>query len=113
MVIGGLVLLITQLIPIIKQLKLLAQWDFLLMLLLIIIIGTAAFSLFLGSMKYISPIEASILSSFEPLTAIVISVIWFGQALGLWQFVGAITMILGVTWISIVGSKVDRGGEQS
>lgn len=113
MVIGGLVLLITQLIPIIKQLKLLAQWDFLLMLLLIIIIGTAAFSLFLGSMKYISPIEASILSSFEPLTAMVISVIWFGQALGLWQFVGAITMLLGVTWISIAGSKVDRGGEQS
>lgn len=111
MVIGGLVLLIVQFVPIMKQFPLLAKWDVLLMLILVIIIGTAAFSLFLGSMKYISAIEASILSSFEPLTAMVISVIWFGQALGIWQFVGAITMLLGVTWISVSGSKIDTGGE--
>ena len=111
MVIGGVVLLIVQFIPIMKQLKLLAQWDAAIMLILVIIIGTAAFSLFLGSMKYISPIEASILSSFEPLTAMGISVIWFGQALGFWQFAGAITMLLGVMWISVAGSKIDTGGD--
>lgn len=111
MVIGGLVLLVVQFVPIMKQLKLLTEWDAVLMLILVIIVGTAAFSLFLGSMKYISPIEASILSSFEPLTAMGISVIWFGQALGFWQFVGAITMLLGVMWISVAGSKIDTGGD--
>lgn len=111
MVIGGVVLLVVQFIPILQQLKLLVQWDVAIMLVLVIIIGTAAFSLFLGSMKYISPIEASILSSFEPLTAMVISVVWFGQALGFWQFVGAITMLLGVMWISVAGSKIDTGGD--
>lgn len=111
MVIGGLVLLIVQFIPVIKQLSLLTDWDVFLMLMLVIIIGTVAFSLFLGSMKYISAIEASILSSFEPLTAMIISVIWFGQALGIWQLMGAITMLIGVTWISVSGSKIDTGGE--
>lgn len=111
MVIGGAVLLITQLMPIMRQIKLLKQWDIALMLILVIIIGTVAFTLFLGSMKYISAIEASILSSFEPLTAMVISVIWFGQALGLWQLIGAITMLIGVTWISVAGSRIDTGGE--
>lgn len=111
MVIGGIVLLFTQLIPVIKQVRLIAQPSIGLMLFAVTIVGTAAFVLFLGSMKYISAIEASILSSFEPLTAMVISVIWFGQALGLWQFVGAIIMLLGVTWISIAGSRIDTGGE--
>ena len=75
------------------------------MLLLIIIVGTAAFLLFLGSMKYISPVETSILSSFEPLTAMIISVIWFGSVLGIWQMVGGAIMLLGVTGLSVAGSK--------
>ena len=56
-------------------------------------------------MKYISPVETSVLSSFEPLTAMVISIIWFGQVLGMWQTVGAIIMLAGVTGISIAGGK--------
>lgn len=111
MVIGGGVLLITQIVPVVKQVKLIGQPSVGMMLLAVTIVGTAAFILFLGSMKYISAIEASVLSSFEPLTAMGISVVWFGQALGLWQFVGAITMLLGVTWISVAGSKIDTGGE--
>ena len=39
----------------------------------LIVFGTIAFLLFLGSMKYISPVETSILSSVEPLTAMIIS----------------------------------------
>ncbi|MBO1912892.1 EamA family transporter, partial [Microvirga sp. 3-52] len=67
---------------------------------------TSAFILFLASMKYISAIETSILSSFEPLTAIIVSMFWFGQVLGAWQLVGAVVMLVGVTQISIAGSKI-------
>ncbi|WP_347177971.1 EamA family transporter [Sporosarcina thermotolerans] len=54
----------------------LGDWKITLILSLAIIVGTVAFLLFLGSMKYISPVETSLLSSFEPLTAMIISVIW-------------------------------------
>lgn len=107
MVIGGLALLIINIIPVIQQIKLLGNWQAALMLLCVIIVGTTAFTLFLGSMKYISAVEASILSSFEPLTAMVVSMIWFGQILGIWQFAGAIIMLVGVTWISVAGSKIN------
>lgn len=65
--------------------------------------GTLAFVLFLSSMKYISAVETSILSSVEPLTAMLISVIWFGQLLGAWQYVGVIVMLVFVTWLSVAG----------
>lgn len=107
MVIGGLALLIFNLIPVVKQVKLLGNWQAALMLFCVIIVGTTAFTLFLGSMKYISAVEASILSSFEPLTAMVVSMIWFGQVLGMWQLAGAIIMLVGVTWISVAGSKLN------
>ena len=76
------------------------------MLLGVIVVGTVAFLMFLASMKFISPIETSILSSFEPLTAMIVSVIWLGAVLGVWQLTGAIVMLLGVTGISIAGGRV-------
>ncbi|MDX1771349.1 MAG: EamA family transporter [Planococcaceae bacterium] len=76
-----------------------------LLLLTIIIFGTLAFVLFLSSMKYISATETSIFSSIEPLTSMVISVIWLNQLLGMWQWVGAICMLFFVTWLSISGKK--------
>ncbi len=106
MVIGGGTLLVINPISVVRQMKLLVSWEASLMLLLVIIVGTLAFTLFLGSMKFITAVEASVLSSFEPLTAMVVSMIWFGQILGLWQLSGAIIMLLGVTWISVAGSKI-------
>lgn len=106
MLIGGIALLIMNPISVVKQSYLLTEWNTALMLFLIIIVGTSAFILFLASMKYITAIETSILSSFEPLTAIIISMIWFGQVLGAWQLVGAVVMLIGVTQISIAGSKI-------
>lgn len=112
MVIGGIVLFILNFIHVITQVHLLFDWGTAIMLLLVIIFGTAAFSLFLGSMTYLSPIETSVLSCFEPLTAIVITAVWFGKMLGLGQFIGAIVMLLGVTWLSIAGSQVETGKEE-
>lgn len=78
------------------------------MLIGIIFFGTIAFVLFLGSMKYISPVETSILSSMEPLTAMVISIIWFGETLALWQGIGVIIMLICVTWLSIEGNRQQK-----
>ncbi|QUW21068.1 EamA family transporter [Sporosarcina sp. Marseille-Q4063] len=108
MLIGGIALLIMNPVTVVRQSYLLTDWRTALMLVLIIIVGTSAFILFLASMKYITAIETSILSSFEPLTAIVISMIWFGQVLGAWQLVGAVVMLIGVTQISIAGSKISN-----
>lgn len=105
MIIGGVTLFVTNPLRIITHLDYLADLNITVMLILVIIVGTLAFILFMSSMKYISPVETSILSSFEPLTAMVISVLWFGQILGMWQLAGAIVMLFGVTWLSIAGSK--------
>lgn len=71
----------------------------------LIFLGTVAFILFLSSMKYITAVETSILSSIEPLTAMVISVIVFGTSLGFWQSVGVFVMLVCVTWLSVAGEK--------
>lgn len=103
MLIGGLVL------AIISQVWSSDEWGYLteyptnLIIAIIIIIGTMAFILFLSSMKYITAVETSILSSVEPLTAMIISMLWFGQVLGTWQYFGVVVMLLFVTWLSIAG----------
>ena len=103
MLIGGVVL--AELLQVWKS----DEWTHLtvfpinLIVVIIILIGTIAFILFLSSMKYITAVETSILSSIEPLTAMIISVFWFGQILGSWQYIGVIIMLLFVTWLSIAG----------
>lgn len=79
----------------------------------VIIIGTMAFILFLSSMRFISPVETSILSAFEPLTAMVITAVWFGHFLTPVQLVGTVIMLVFVTWLSLAGSgnKKERSQE--
>lgn len=105
MLIGGLLLGFSKGFWEFKQYALLAESDMNRMLLAIIFFGTIAFILFLSSMKYISPVETSILSSFEPLTAMFISVIWLGSVLAGVQIIGIILMILCVVWLSIEGNR--------
>lgn len=105
MLIGGLLLGFSKGFWEFKQYALLAESDTNRMLLAIIFFGTIAFILFLSSMKYISPVETSILSSFEPLTAMFISVVWLGSVLAGVQIIGIILMILCVVWLSIEGNR--------
>lgn len=105
MLIGGFILGFTKGFWEFNQYILLAESNTNLMLLAIIFFGTIAFILFLSSMKYISPVETSILSSFEPLTAMFISVIWLGSILASVQIIGIILMILCVVWLSIEGNR--------
>ena len=69
----------------------------------LVVLGSGAFILFLSSMKYISPVETSVLSSIEPLTAMVISAVWLQAFLKEWQLVGAFIMLIFVVYLSIAG----------
>ena len=103
MLIGGVVLaMVTQVWNTDEWVHLVA-YPIHLIVVFIILIGTVAFILFLSSMKYITAVETSILSSIEPLTAMIISVFWFSQILGAWQYVGVIIMLIFVTWLSVAG----------
>ncbi|MEC1304976.1 MULTISPECIES: DMT family transporter [Lysinibacillus] len=106
MLVGGFTLgLVSRVWQQSTQWVVLVDFKILMLLVALIFFGTVAFILFLSSMKYITAVETSILSSIEPLTAMVISVIIFGTSLGFWQLIGVFVMLVCVTWLSIVGEK--------
>ncbi|MFA1739987.1 DMT family transporter [Lysinibacillus fusiformis] len=105
MLIGGLTLGIVSRVWLSNQWVVFYDFKTLLLMIALIFFGTVAFILFLSSMKYITAVETSILSSIEPLTAMIISVIVFGTSLGFWQLVGVFVMLVCVTWLSIAGEK--------
>ncbi|MCR8854391.1 DMT family transporter [Lysinibacillus fusiformis] len=105
MLIGGLTLGIVSRVWLSNQWVVFNDFKTLLLMIALIFFGTVAFILFLSSMKYITAVETSILSSIEPLTAMIISVIVFGTSLGFWQLVGVFVMLVCVTWLSIAGEK--------
>ena len=106
MLVGGFTLgLVSRVWQQSSQWVVLVDFKILMLLVALIFFGTVAFILFLSSMKYITAVETSILSSIEPLTAMVISVIVFGTSLGFWQLIGVFVMLVCVTWLSIAGEK--------
>ncbi|EAZ86262.1 DMT family transporter [Lysinibacillus fusiformis] len=105
MLIGGLTLGIVSRVWLSNLWVVFTDFKTLLLMVALIFFGTVAFILFLSSMKYITAVETSILSSIEPLTAMIISVIVFGTSLGFWQLVGVFVMLVCVTWLSIAGEK--------
>ena len=102
---GGIFLGIINPVFLSGEWPLLADYTLVLAIITIIVIGTMAFILFLSSMRFISAVETSILSSFEPLTAMVISIFWFGQLLTPLQLGGALAMLIFVTWLSLAGNR--------
>ncbi|WP_043932074.1 DMT family transporter [Bacillus sp. EB01] len=82
-----------------------ANWETIGLFFILILFGTMAFVLTLGSLKYITPVENSILGSVEPLTAMVISVIWFGTILHGLQLFGALCMLTFIIWLSVLKDK--------
>lgn len=83
-------------------------WSFssILAVLFVIIFGTlVAFCLYLDSLKYIEPAVASILGSFEPLSAAFLSVIWLKESLGLYQWIGTLLIISTTIVLSFSNKK--------
>lgn len=109
MLIGGIVLALLSQVWNSNEWNELVSYPIIIFVVLVVVMGTIAFVMFLSSMKYITAVETSILSSIEPLTAMIISVFWFGQILGGWQYIGVVVMLLFVTWLSVAGDlKFDR-----
>lgn len=69
----------------------------------VVLFGTLiAFYCYLESLKYIQPTEASVLSSMEPLSAAVLSVLWLRVALGTIEWLGIICVIAAIIILSNV-----------
>lgn len=111
MLFGGIMLGVVNQVWRSDQWSLIIQPQGILIMAILIIFGTMAFLLFLSSMKHITAIETSILSSMEPLTVMVISIIWFDRMLQSVQLLGAVLMLVFVTWLSIGGNKAAVEGK--
>lgn len=61
-----------------------------------------AFWLFISSLKFLFPQEASVLGTIEPLTAILLSVVWLGVSFGAWQVMGVALIVLMVIFLAVV-----------
>lgn len=63
----------------------------------VVIFGTiCSFALYLGSVAYIQPAEASIISALEPFSSIIFSFLIFSLLFGFWQLLGMVLIILAV-----------------
>lgn len=78
------------------------------MLLGIIVSGTLSFLLYIGSLQYLSPSETSILSSIEPLVAIIISVTWLNENFGYYQLAGGLFIIIAVIILTKPDTKIKK-----
>lgn len=74
----------------------------------IICFGTAlAFFAYLESTKYLTPAEIGVFASLEPLSSIVLSIIFFNINFGLTDFIGAAIIITAATSLSLKKQKTD------
>ncbi|MCM3718310.1 DMT family transporter [Fictibacillus phosphorivorans] len=71
------------------------------MLLLIILSGTISFVLYIGSLKYLSAVETSLLSSIEPLVAAILSITWLNESFGMYQLLGGAFIVMAVIFLAI------------
>ncbi|AWI10924.1 EamA family transporter [Caldibacillus thermoamylovorans] len=78
------------------------------MLLLVVISGTLSFILYIGSLKYLSAAETSLLSSIEPLTAAIVSIIWLNESYGAYQLLGGLFIIAAVIFLSIPAASINK-----
>jgi drug/metabolite transporter (DMT)-like permease len=111
MLFGGIVLGVINRVWTSNEWTIVAQPKMIFIMAILIFFGTLAFLLFLGSMNYITAVETSILSSVEPLTVMVISVIWFDTMLQSVQLMGAMIMLIFVTWLSIGDKNASVEGQ--
>jgi drug/metabolite transporter (DMT)-like permease len=71
------------------------------MLILIIISGTVSFVLYIGSLKYLTATETSLLSSIEPLIAAILSIAWLNESFGAYQLMGGAFIVVAVVLLTL------------
>lgn len=63
----------------------------------VVIFGTVlSFCMYLGSVAYIDPGEASIIAALEPLSSIIFSFLIFGMSFGMFELLGMFLIIAAV-----------------
>lgn len=102
---SGIVLAIVGQIWASDEWGLLLHADVVWMIVGLVVFGTVAYVLFLSSMRFITAVETSVLSSFEPLTTTVISVVWLGSSLQNLQLIGMLLMLIFVAYLTLAGKK--------
>ncbi|MEH6945028.1 EamA family transporter [Bacillus sp. JJ722] len=63
------------------------------------------FFLFMDSMRYISPKDSSLLGCTEPLSAIVLSIVWLQTPFGMYQAIGSVLILLMVLLLAMRPSE--------
>jgi drug/metabolite transporter (DMT)-like permease len=106
MLIGGIPLLIFNQDFSIVHLTQSLTFDALSMMFLVIISGTVSFILYIGSLKYLSPTETSLISSIEPLVAAFVSIVWLNESYGAYQLLGGLFIIATVVFLSMPDESV-------
>ncbi|WP_102272048.1 DMT family transporter [Cytobacillus massiliigabonensis] len=71
------------------------------MLFLAILSGTLSFVLYIGSLKHLSAMETSLLSSIEPLVAVIVSITWLNESFGGYQLIGGVLIVIAVAALSL------------
>ncbi|GAX91197.1 EamA family transporter [Effusibacillus lacus] len=75
----------------------------------VILFGTLIpFYLVLESLRYISPAEAGMLNSAEPLAAVLASVLWLSLSLGLFEAIGGVCIIFTVLLLAMESKKKEK-----
>lgn len=79
------------------------------LLIFIVIFGTGfAFMLYLGSLRYLKPVVTSILSSIEPFTTVVFSVLWLAESFTFLQGIGGAFIVGSAMLLSIKKAPSSR-----
>lgn len=72
----------------------------------VVLFGTLiAFYCYLESIKYIQPMETSVLASAEPLSAAFLSVLWLHVSFGMAEWLGTICIIITIITLSYVKNE--------
>ncbi|KQL18467.1 DMT family transporter [Cytobacillus solani] len=77
------------------------------MLFLAILSGTLSFVLYIGSLKHLSPMETSLLSSIEPLVAVIVSITWLNESFGGYQLIGGALIVAAVVALSLPEKELE------
>ncbi|GGE40474.1 permease [Pullulanibacillus camelliae] len=99
MVIGGVVFSFVQ-----QPWRFSGSWSMwsMLAIVFVVILGTLVpFYLYVESLKYIQPSEASLLACAEPLSAAILSVIWLHVKFGLSEWIGALCIIMTIILLAL------------
>ncbi|WHX39762.1 DMT family transporter [Mesobacillus sp. AQ2] len=113
MLIGGIVLLIFNPGFSVVQLAQTLTIHTFSMMLLVIISGTVSFILYIGSLKYLSATETSLLSSIEPLVAAMVSILWLNVGFGTTQLLGGFFIVTAVVLLSFPDNQQSKKQLQS